>query len=68
MNPPKVMDEDYVQLLIATPKACSATEAAQVRPDEAKAPAQDAFTRLLYWLEPDALTLWRSSAPSRAGR
>lgn len=40
MNPPKVTDEDYVQFLIATPKACSATEAAQVRKDEAKAEAK----------------------------
>lgn len=62
MNPPKVTDEDYIQFLIATPKVCSATEAARVQADEAKAPAHDAFTRLLHRLEPDALTLWEEAA------
>jgi len=33
MNPAKVRDEDYIQFLIATPKVCSATEAARVQPD-----------------------------------
>ncbi|HAS86994.1 MAG TPA: IS4/IS5 family transposase, partial [Candidatus Competibacteraceae bacterium] len=56
MNPPKVTDEDYIQFLIATPKVCSATEAARVQPEEANAPQHDAFTRLLHRLEPDALT------------
>ena len=63
MNPAKVTDEDYIQFLLATPKVCSATEAARVQPEEAKAPAHDAFTRLLHRLEPDALTLWREAAP-----
>ena len=35
MNPPEVTDEDYIQFLIATPKVCSATEAARVQPEEA---------------------------------
>lgn len=47
MSPPKVTDESYINFLMATPKVCSATEAARVPPDEPVAPAHDAFTRLL---------------------
>jgi putative transposase len=63
MNPPKVTDEDYIQFLIATPKVCSATEAARVQPDGERAAAHDAFTRLLHRLEPDAQALWKEAAP-----
>ena len=62
MNPPKVSDQDYINFLIATPKVCSATEAARVRPEPSTAPGHDAFTRLLHRLEPDAATLWREAA------
>lgn len=62
MNRPKVRDEDYINFLIATPKVCSATEAARVQPVPSTAPAHDAFTRLLHRLEPDASTLWREAA------
>jgi len=58
MNPPRVQAEDYIDFLIATPKAASGTEAARVQPAKPKAPAHDAFTRLLHRLEPDAETLW----------
>jgi putative transposase len=58
MNAPRCTDEDYIQFLLATPKACSATEAARVQPDTPNAPAHDAFTRLLHRLEPDPQTLW----------
>src|SRR2546421_8788605 len=58
MNPPKCSDEDYINFLIATPRSVSATEAARVQSEEEKAPAHDAFTRLLHRLEPDASTLW----------
>jgi hypothetical protein len=61
MNPPKCSDEDYINFVIATPRAVSATEAARVQSDEAQAPAHDAFTRLLHRLEPDAATLWREA-------
>ncbi|MER2529967.1 MAG: hypothetical protein ABTR07_18775 [Candidatus Competibacter denitrificans] len=61
MNPPKVTDEDYIQFLIATPKVCSATEAARVQPEEANAPQHDAFPRLLHRLEPDAQALWEEA-------
>src|SRR4051795_5994284 len=58
MNPPRVQPEDYIDFLIATPKAASATEAARVQPARPDAPAHDAFTRLLHRLQPDPGTLW----------
>jgi len=58
MNPPKCSDENYINFLIATPRSVSATEAARVQVEDEKAPAHDAFTRLLHRLEPDASTLW----------
>jgi hypothetical protein len=69
MNPPRVQPEDYIDFLIATPKAASAVEAAAVQPDRPGAPAHDAFTRLLQRLEPDPETLWREAEPQvdRAG-
>jgi putative transposase len=63
MNPPKCSAEEYIDFLIATPKACSATEAARVQPDQPRPPAHDAFTRLLHRLEPDPETLWREAQP-----
>ena len=61
MSAPKVHATDYIQFLIATPKACSGTEAARVQPDQPDPPAHDAFTRLLTRLEPDPETLWQES-------
>lgn len=61
MNPPKVTDEDYINLIIATPRDVTATEAERVQPESTNAPAHDAFTRLLQRLEPDAETLWQES-------
>lgn len=61
MNPPRVQPEDYIDFLIATPKVCSATQAARVPPDSLRPPAHDAFTRLLHRLEPDAQTLWQEA-------
>ena len=58
MSAPKVRPSDYIDFLIATPKACSGTEAARVQPDQPDPPAHDAFTRLLTRLEPDPDTLW----------
>lgn len=63
MSAPKVHASDYINFLIATPKACSGTEAARVQPDDPDAPAHDAFTRLLTRLEPDPATLWVESQP-----
>jgi putative transposase len=61
MNPPRVQAEDYIDFLIATPKAASATEAARVQPEQPGGPAHDAFTRLLHRLEPDHQTLWEEA-------
>lgn len=61
MNPRRVQPEDYIDFLIATPKVCSATEAARVQPPKPRAPAHDAFTRLLHRLEPDSDTLWQEA-------
>lgn len=69
MNPPRCDEMDYLNFLLATPKAASATEAARVQPDRPRAPAHDAFTRLLRRLEPDPATLWQEARPvvRRAG-
>jgi hypothetical protein len=61
MHPPKCLDEDYINFVIARPRQVSATEAAKVQSEEKNAPAHDAFTRLLHRLEPDAETLWQES-------
>ncbi len=45
-----------------------ATEAARAQPDGERAAAHDAFTRLLYRLEPDAQTLWKEAAPQVEGK
>jgi hypothetical protein len=63
MNPPKVIDEDYINFIIATPRDVTATEAERVQPESKNAPAHDAFTRLLGRLEPDAETLWGEAQP-----
>jgi hypothetical protein len=61
MNPPKVIDEDYINFIIATPRDVTATEAERVQPESKDAPAHDAFTRLLARLEPDAEMLWQEA-------
>src|SRR6476620_4194146 len=63
MNRPRCTDTDYVDFLVATPRAVSGTEAARVGPARPDAPAHDAFTRLLHRLEPDAEALWREVEP-----
>jgi putative transposase len=63
MNPPRVTESDYINLLLASPKVVTATEAARVRPDAPRAPAHDAFTRLLHRLEPDPAVLWDEVRP-----
>ena len=61
MNPPKCNDQDYINFLVATPRAFSALEAARVQPPGIDPPAHDAFTRLLHRLEPDPQTLWHEA-------
>jgi putative transposase len=63
MNTPRCTDTDYVDFLVATPRAVSGTEAARVQPRRPDAPAHDAFTRLLHRLEPDPATLWQEVRP-----
>lgn len=64
MSAPKVHPADYIDFLIATPKACSGTEAARVQPPRGNPPAHDAFTRPLTRLEPDPGTLWSEARTS----
>ena len=66
MNAPRATAEDYIQFLIATPKAASATEAARAQPARPNAPAHDAFDRRLHRLEPAPAALWEE-APSSVG-
>jgi hypothetical protein len=65
-NAIKCRDTDYIDFLIASPRAFSCTEAARVQPDTCDPPAHDAFTRLLHRLEPDPEALWREASPSVA--
>ena len=60
---PKCRDSDYIDFLIASPKAFCCTEAAAVQPESPDAPAHDAFTRLLHRLEPDPAELWIEARP-----
>jgi putative transposase len=61
MNPARATAENYIDFLVASPKQATATGAADCQPEGDKAPAHDAFTRLLLRLEPDAETLWREA-------
>jgi putative transposase len=63
MSTPKCTDQDYIQFLIATPRAYSCTEAAKVSPTIESPPAHDAFSRLLHRLEPSSEDLWLEVAP-----
>jgi putative transposase len=63
MNAPRCTAADYIDFLVASPRAVSGTEAARVQPARAAPPAHDAFTRLLHRLEPDSATLWDEVAP-----
>jgi putative transposase len=63
MRTAKCRDTDYIDFLIASPKAVTCTEAAAVQPDSRQPPAHDAFTRLLHRLEPDPQVLWQEARP-----
>ena len=63
MTAPKCAPGDYIDFLVASPRAVSGTEAARVRPPGGDPPAHDAFTRLLHRLEPDPAALWAEAAP-----
>jgi hypothetical protein len=61
MRAAKCRDSDYIDFLIASPKAASCTEVARVQEPSPEAPAHDSFTRLLQRLEPDPETLWEEA-------
>ena len=63
MNAAKCTAIDYIDFLVASPRAVSGTEAARVQPEQANPPAHDAFTRLLHRLEPDSAALWAEAEP-----
>ncbi len=62
-NAVKCQDTDYIDLLIASPRNFSCSEAAKVQPESGQPPAHDAFTRLLQRIEPDPETLWAEARP-----
>lgn len=62
MNPPRANTEDYLDFVIATQHSYSCLEAGRVQPESANKPAHDAFTRLLYRLEPDSEALWQEAS------
>jgi putative transposase len=63
MTASRCQPRDYIDFLLASPKAFSATEAARVQPQRLHSPAHDAFTRLLHRLEPDPQMLWQEVQP-----
>ena len=63
MRPPKVDEIDYIQFLIAAQRVYTCTEAARCQPEDAQAPAHDAFTRLLTRRPPDTAALWQEVEP-----
>jgi putative transposase len=60
-NAVKCRDTDYIDFLIASPRAFTCAEAAKVQPPSPDPPAHDAFTRLLHRLEPDPGALWQEA-------
>ena len=61
MNAPRCSDIDYIAFLIAAQRVFSCTEAARCQPLTPKAPAHDAFTRLLAREPPDTAALWQEA-------
>ena len=63
MSQPKCRDTDYIDFLIATPRAASCCEATRSGPPARDPPAHDAYSRLLTRLEPDPEALYREVEP-----
>jgi putative transposase len=63
MSYPKCTDGDYIDFLIATPKAASCCEAARSGPPTHDPPAHDAYSLLLLRLEPEPETLYSEAEP-----
>jgi len=58
INPPRCIDIDYIDFLIATSNVYSCTEAARCYPNVANAPSHDSFIHLLQRQPPDTEALW----------
>jgi len=67
LNAPPATAEDYIDFLSPPPGGATAAEAARVQPERPRAPAHDAFTRLL--ARPGPEELWDEVRPhvTRAG-
>ncbi len=63
MSHPKCRDSDYIDFLIATPRAASCCEAARSQPPSRDPPSHDAYTRLLQRTDPDPEVLYNESEP-----
>jgi hypothetical protein len=62
MNRPKFSDQDYIDFLIASPRAFSCTQAARVQTGgDNFPPALDAITRLVYRLQANLDELWQDA-------
>ena len=61
MNAPRCSPEDYIAYQIASPDRYTCTEAARCQPEGARAPAHDAFTRLLQRQPGDTAELWQEA-------
>ncbi len=62
MNAAKSTEEDYINFLLGSPRQATATEASRCDPRIGEV-AHDAYTRLLYRLEPQASVLWEEVRP-----
>ena len=54
-------DLEYIDFLVASPKAASALEAARVQPLSDHRAAHDAITRFLHRITPDSTPLWEEA-------
>ncbi len=69
MNAPRCTEIDYIAFLLAAQRVFSCTEAARCQPEHHRAPAHDAFTRLLTRVPLDPAAVWAEVKPfvARAG-
>ncbi len=59
----RVSATEYIDFLVASPRAVSGTEAARTQPPRTHPVAHDAYTRLQHRLEPDAAALRAEAEP-----
>ncbi len=70
MNAPRCRPEDYIAYQSASPDRYTCTGAARCQPEAVRAPAHDAFTRLLQRQPGDTAELWQEAqqlVPSQGG-